>query len=267
MSPSDAFTLLTQPDSQPKGNPTMSTQPASPAAELTTADFQQLDHLDEEQMLAEFRGELLEQFVYAFTNNGRQVTGISWPGIKQLASRMGTVQTELLQLVESREGWAVVVKTIGPDSASRLGAAFQPKLMTVKGDDVEDHFALPKAVSKAQRNAIRALLPETLVAEAIKAWMAEYRPSAGNGNGGNGHKPALPPASGNGQAHSFGAKAGLTVEAARALVAPEGTLKGQKLGDLDRATWQVIISPAYKPATPEGARFKQAAALLLRQAN
>src|SRR5512137_593209 len=139
MSPSDAFAILTQPDSQPKGPQTMTTQP-SPVAELTTADFQQLDRLDEEQMLAEFRGELLEQFVYAFNSGGRQVVGISWAGIKQLANRMGNVQLELLQLLDAREGWAVVVKAVGPDSASRLGAAFQPKLMQVKGETVDDSF-------------------------------------------------------------------------------------------------------------------------------
>ena len=136
--------------------------------ELTTTDFQQLDRLDEEQILAELQGAVLDQYVYSFKSGGRQVTGLSWAGVKHIASRMGGVQCDLLQLTDTGDAYLVVVKATAPDGASRIGAAEQPKVQKTRGGEQPDPFALPKAVSKAQRNAIRALLPESLIAEVIK---------------------------------------------------------------------------------------------------
>lgn len=85
----------------------------------------------------------------------------------------------------------------------------------------------------------------------LPAWA---RPAAErSGNGANGHGAT--------DANS------LTLAEARAVVAPEGKVKGKTLGDLDRQTWQTIAGEHYKPATPEGQRFKQAAAFLVACTN
>lgn len=166
------------------------------ANELTTTDFQQLDKLDENQIIAELQGAVAQDMVYSFRLGGKQVTGLSWSGIKHLAARLGNIQVDLLQVLDTDDSWCVMCKAqIG--ESSRIGAAEQSK--TMKGKP--DAFALPKATSKAQRNAIRALLPEKLIIETINAHAAipaqakpaqaqthqpqpvTPKPANGNGNG------------------------------------------------------------------------------------
>jgi len=146
------------------------------ANELTTTDFQQLDRLDEEQILAEMQGAVLDTYVYSFKSGGRQVTGLSWAGVKAVAAKMGSVQVDLLQLTPGEGGWTCVVKATVPDGSSRIGAAEQPYEMDTKRGPRPDPFALPKCVSKAQRNAIRALLPESLITEVVRMYQAQQAP-------------------------------------------------------------------------------------------
>jgi hypothetical protein len=131
----------------------------------TITDFQQLDQLDENQIIAELQGAVTQEMVYSFRSGGKQVTGLSWSGIKHLASRLGNVQVDLLQVLDTGDSWCVLCKALVGES-SRVGAAEQSKAMK---NGNPDPFALPKATSKAQRNAIRALLPEKLIIETINA--------------------------------------------------------------------------------------------------
>ncbi len=165
--------------------------------ELTTTDFQALDKLDETQIIAELQGAVEQDMVYSFRADGKQVTGLSWSGIKHLAAKLGNVQVDLLEMIDTGETWVVAVKASIGDS-SRLGAYEQKKNFVKRdGTVMADGFALPKATSKAQRNAIRALLPEKLIVETVKAHAALQRPPA-NGNGtrpnGNGTKEPSKPA-------------------------------------------------------------------------
>ena len=139
------------------------------ANELITTDFQQLDQLDEQQIVAELQGALLDQYVYSFQSNGRQVVGLSWAGVKAVANKLGPVTCDLLELRDTDESYICVVKASAPDGTQRIGAAEQSKTFKSKSDS----FALPKAISKAQRNAIRALLPETLITEMVKAYRGQ----------------------------------------------------------------------------------------------
>lgn len=164
--------------------------------ELTTTDFQQLDKLDENQIIAELQGAVAQDMVYSFRSGGKQVTGLSWSGVKHLAARLGNIQIDLLQVLDTQESWVVLCKAqIG--ESSRIGASEQPKI-TSKGKP--DGFALPKATSKAQRNAIRALLPEKLIVETIQAHAAipgQARPAPAQPSQ---SQPVTPkPANGNGK--------------------------------------------------------------------
>lgn len=150
----------------------MTTQadPVTGELALTAQDYATLDRMDEEQILAELRGQVLDTYVYSFPQGGKTVTGLSWAGIKAIASKMGAVGIDLAQLLETDTGWTCVVRATGPDGSSRIGAAQQAKQMWVNKDNkfVDDPHALPKAINKAQRNAIRALLPETLITALIE---------------------------------------------------------------------------------------------------
>ena len=152
--------------------------------ELTTTDFIALDRLDEEQIVAELQGAVLDEYVYSFKSGGKTVTGLSWAGVKAIAAKLGSIQIDLLQLVTTDEAYLCVVKATVPDGSSRIGAAEQCKVMSTKKGQQPDPFALPKVTSKAQRNAIRALLPETLITELVKMHAGQAKAIGdGNGNG------------------------------------------------------------------------------------
>lgn len=71
-------------------------------------------------------------------------------------------------------------------NSSRIGVSSQPKMFRTKQGLIRDPFATQKALSKAQRNAIKQLLPQTM----LKEWIQRHRNGSKNGNGrasGNGH--------------------------------------------------------------------------------
>jgi len=144
--------------------PTQAIQKYSNSKVDEPTDFQALERLDEAQIVAELQGAVLDTYVYSFQSGGRVVTGLSWAGVKAVAAKIGAIQCDLLQLITADDAYICVVKATAPDQSSRIGAAEQAKTFQGKPDP----FALPKAISKAQRNAIRALLPESLIAEVVK---------------------------------------------------------------------------------------------------
>ena len=124
--------------------------------------YEIMEARDEAQILAEIQGQILEEMVYSFRVGGREVTGISWVGIKEIARRYGKIDVDLIQLLDSPEGYTVIVKAKDIEKGNgMLGVSTQAKIMQLKNKETQiDQFALQKALSKAQRNAIRALIPE-----------------------------------------------------------------------------------------------------------
>lgn len=141
--------------------------------------FATFDRLDDNQILAEMRGELIEEYVYRFTQDGHEVTGLTWKGTKEAARQMGGVQVDLLQgPLYTEETVAFIVKATDVKTASsRLGMKVQPLAEKLLRDNTTrpDRFASEKALSKAQRNAIRALLPEDLMARLIEEYLGQRR--------------------------------------------------------------------------------------------
>jgi len=156
------------------------TQAETPGRELTTADFMELERRDEEQILAEIQGQVIEEMVYSFPSGGRTVTGLSWVGIKEIARRYGKIDVDPVRLEDTGDAWIVVVKARDLERGTGiLGVSTQPKSMKARGETVEDPFALQKATSKAQRNAIRSLIPETFLKAVITEWLkAKKNPGA-----------------------------------------------------------------------------------------
>jgi len=125
--------------------------------------YEIMEARDEAQILAEIQGQILEEMVYSFRVGGREVTGISWVGIKEIARRYGKIDVDLIQLLDSPEVYTIIVKAKDIEKGNgMLGVSTQAKVMQLKNKETQiDQFALQKALSKAQRNAIRALIPET----------------------------------------------------------------------------------------------------------
>jgi len=134
--------------------------------------FREMDRRDEEQILAELEGKYLEEFVYQFHQGNRTVTGLSWAGIKEIAYRMGNINVDLERFEENETHFSIFVKATDSERGNtRLGVYSQPKTMKRRdGSEEPDQFALQKALSKAQRNAMRALMPEQM----LKVWISTF---------------------------------------------------------------------------------------------
>jgi len=134
--------------------------------------FTELERRDEDQILAEIQGKVIDEMFYEFPMDGHTVTGLSWVGTKEIARKYGKIETEFVTLQDLGDQWMVVMKATDKQTGATLnGSSVQPKNITLR-DKTEkpDKFAVQKAMSKAQRNAIRAVIPETYIIEVIKAW-------------------------------------------------------------------------------------------------
>ena len=139
-------------------------------------DFREMDARDEEQILLALKGTFLKEFVYKFPMGGRTVTGISWSGIKEIAYRLEGIDTEIENQSETDEAFTFIVKATNKNiNSSRLGVGVQTKLMKRGGKNVTDPFAIQKALSKAQRNAIRGVIPEATIKTYIEMFSNEGR--------------------------------------------------------------------------------------------
>lgn len=144
----------------------------------THEDFHEIEKRDEAQILKEIQGTMLDEFVYSFQSGGRKVTGLSWAGVKETARKMGSVQVVDLEITDMGDFWMATAKAI--DLETRLavyGVSTQTKMMQLKdGKVVLDNFAVQKCVSKAQRNAIRSVIPEIFIAEMLEAKKSKKTP-------------------------------------------------------------------------------------------
>lgn len=132
-----------------------------------------MDKRDDEQIISEIQGRVLDEYVYSFPGHHGEVVGLSWAGVKEVARRMGNISIEEIKITETEDTYRVLAKAKDTvRGITMYGVSEVSKTMTLRdGRVVPDTFALQKAVSKAQRNAIRALIPETV----IKTMIDEFR--------------------------------------------------------------------------------------------
>jgi hypothetical protein len=155
-----------------------------------------MDKLDEEQIEMELSGQFLEQLVYTVGKGPNKVTSLSWAGVKHVAYTMAQKQQpisiEEAHITKDNEKYTVVAwaKNLKTEE-KRPGIAEQPfdKEVKIRGAGgvptgevkyEKDSFAAQKALSKAQRNAMRALLPEVEVAALIQQTIDEGKKPRGD---------------------------------------------------------------------------------------
>jgi hypothetical protein len=137
----------------------------------------EIDKRDEEQILEELKGNLIEKSFYEFTDkSGRRIIGISYTGIKQIAQAMKGFETVSIDLRETPDEYicCVVVRNKNND-LTLPGGAQQPKMITytdMNGNKqtVRDDKAVAKVIAKAVRNAIRSTIPEEHIKELYEEW-------------------------------------------------------------------------------------------------
>lgn len=132
---------------------------------------------DEDQIVRELAGQVLEEYTYSFRVGGREVVGLSYSGIKAIAQNLGNIEVLEVQHHDLGDSWLVKSKGVNRNNGLTLwGVAQQSKKLRRKdGSEEIDDFSLTKCASKSQRNLLRSLLPEKIALELLKKWLKQSR--------------------------------------------------------------------------------------------
>lgn len=131
---------------------------------------------DEEQAIADMRGEIADTYVYSFQQGNRTITSLAYAGVKEAVRRRGNVAIvpcdcckKQAHIEETAEEHRATVKVHDlRNNVQFLGASTAKKTIP---------FSYTVAINKAERNAFRKLLPEKEIALLIKEWA---KPAAGS---------------------------------------------------------------------------------------
>ena len=129
--------------------------------------YLEMDRRDEQQIVAELGGAYLDEMVYDIRGEVR----LSWAGIKECVRRMGKIKLEKPEVSIQEGKYIIMVKAIDTENKIEMwGGAQQSIMMTKKdGSQEEDPFSFVKCLSKSQRNACRAVVPEIMLQKLIQA--------------------------------------------------------------------------------------------------
>lgn len=157
-------------------------------------EFSIMETLDDRQIVAEVGGQMVESWVYSFTVQGKEVRGLSYVGTKEAVRQLNEKGKTAIRISPERppivekvmEGHALfdpevgdgfVATVYGEDVQNGGGlwvSKFEPIMKKKRdGSTFKNPFAYEQAISKAQRNAMQALIPTTLFAEVMSAFLAK----------------------------------------------------------------------------------------------
>ncbi len=141
-----------------------------------TAEYEVVDQVDDQAIIELMTGQTIQDYVYSFKQGGRTVEGLTLAGINEAANRRGGIQIEEVKYEEREHSWIATAKAIDTiTGSSRYGAYEQPKMIGSRPDP----FAFTKAIHKAQRNAIKQLIPVPVIREVLNFYLHR---KAGGGN-------------------------------------------------------------------------------------
>ena len=144
--------------------------------EVETEPFTIMEKADEEQVLAELEGNFLEEFVYEFVQNGKKVTGLSLAGVRETVRHMNKNKMAKICIsdkepkIKETEEW-IEVWVYAKDEINGTGAWGVKRQQKKYVSGKLNEFALEQALSKAQRNAQRPLIPENYVKSMIRKFI------------------------------------------------------------------------------------------------
>ena len=137
-------------------------------------EFENLDRVDDQAIVDMMTGHAIQDYVYSFKRGGRDIEGLTLAGINEAANRRGGIQVDEIEYKEHDKSWCAVAKATDTiTGSSRYGAYEQPKMMGTKPDP----FAFTKAIHKAQRNAIKQLIPVSLIKEVLNFYLSRQKGS------------------------------------------------------------------------------------------
>lgn len=137
--------------------------------ELVPVDnLEVLDQVDDQAIVEMMTGQAIQDYVYSFKQGGKTVEGLTLAGINEAANRRGGIQIDDIQYEERDHSWLATAKaTDTVTGSSRYGAYEQAKRMGNR----DDPHAFTKAIHKAQRNAVKQLLPVTVIKEVLNYYL------------------------------------------------------------------------------------------------
>lgn len=142
-----------------------------------TAEYEVVDQVDDQAIIELMTGQTIQDYVYSFKQGGRTVEGLTLAGINEAANRRGGIQVEDVTYEEREHSWIAVAKATDTlTGSSRYGAYEQAKMMGSRPDP----FAFTKAIHKAQRNAIKQLIPVPVIREVLNFYL--HRKAGENNN-------------------------------------------------------------------------------------
>ena len=133
-----------------------------------TAEYAVVDQVDDQAIVELMTGQTIQDYVYSFKQGGRTVEGLTLAGINEAANRRGGIQVEEVKYEERENSWIATAKAVDTiTGSSRYGAYEQLKMAGGRSDP----FAFTKAVHKAQRNAIKQLIPVPVIREVLNFYL------------------------------------------------------------------------------------------------
>ena len=141
-----------------------------------TAEYEVVDQVDDQAIIELMTGQTIQDYVYSFKQGGRTVEGLTLAGINEAANRRGGIQVEEIEYEERENSWIATAKAVDTiTGSSRYGAYEQLKMSGGRPDP----FAFTKAIHKAQRNAIKQLIPVPVIREVLNFYLNR---KTGSGN-------------------------------------------------------------------------------------
>lgn len=171
---------------QPKDKMVVITSPVSPDVRIAIAS----EMADDKMIESEMMGEVLPHFVYQFNQDGKTISGLSVKGVSETVRRLNRdtksgykihLKPEFMKVerdVEYNGQKGVEVSVFAEDlitGNSAWGIKFEPYYKTGRNGKYDNTFAVEKALSKAERNAKRKLIPETAAVKMIEKMIAESK--------------------------------------------------------------------------------------------
>lgn len=138
---------------------------------------------DDQMIEEELMGEVLPFFVYKFQCKGQDITGLTVKGVSEAVRRLNRnkksgynirINPEYLKIehnLEQEDEKGVQVSVFGEnliDGTSAWGIKFEAYWKVGRNGKYKNDFAVEKALSKAERNAKRKLMPEVTVLKMIE---------------------------------------------------------------------------------------------------
>ena len=131
-------------------------------------EYEVLEKVDDQAIIQMMTGQAIKDYVYSFKQGGKVVEGLTLAGINEAANRRGGIEVDTIEYTEREQSWLAIVKaTDSITGSSRYGACEQPK----NAGSRPDTFAFTKAIHKAQRNAIKQLLPVPVLKEVLNYYL------------------------------------------------------------------------------------------------